>query len=231
MLLDLLFPRFCLSCGADLTESRRRWLCPRCLAGIQPPSPDACPVCAGRLGAGAPVSACRDCSRLRPRFAACIAVGGYEGLLGDLIRQLKYGRRPALAWPLGKLLAESLLLVPGARADVVVPVPIPWRRRLRRGFNQAELIAGELARRLRMPMDRRVLARTGAAEAQAGLAPSRRLLAPRGTMRARLPRRFRGQRVLLVDDVLTTGGTANEAARVLKAAGATRVIVAVVARA
>jgi len=231
MLLDLLFPRFCLCCDADLTDSRRRWLCPACLAGIEPPRADACPVCAGKLGAGAAPSSCRDCARLRPRFTACVTAGGYDGRLGEWVRRLKYGRRPELAWPLGQLLAESIRLDPAVSADLIVPIPIPWRRRLRRGFNQAELIAAELRRPLEIPVARRVLARTGTPPVQAGLSPSQRLRAPRGTMRVTRPRRVRGRRVLVVDDVLTTGATLNEAARRLLGAGACEVTVAVVARA
>lgn len=231
MLLDLIFPRFCLSCDADLTDSRRRWLCPKCLAGIEPPRADACPVCAGKLGAGAAPSSCRDCARLKPRFTGCVTAGGYDGRLGELVRRLKYGRRPELAWPLGRLLAESIRLEPGGPTDLIVPIPIPWRRRLRRGFNQAELIAGELRRPLRTPVASGLLLRTGTPPAQAGLSPAQRLKAPRGTMRVAGPRRVRGRRVLVVDDVFTTGATLNEAARTLLRAGAREVRVAVVARA
>ena len=230
MLLDLIYPRFCLVCDADLTKTSRRWLCVACLATLTPPHRDPCPVCAGRLGPGAAPSSCRDCIRLRPRFDACCPVGRYDGLLAELVRGLKYGRRAELAWPAGQLLAETLELDDAvAGTDLVVPVPIPWLRRLRRGFNQAELIAGEAARRLSLPLARWALVRTKAAPVQAGLARSRRLVAPRGTMRAR--KSVKDRSVLLVDDVMTTGATANEAARALREAGARRVVVAVVARA
>jgi ComF family protein len=231
-LVDVVFPRVCLACEADLLPTRRRWLCTRCLARIEPLGPDPCPTCAGPLGRDATPSACPACGRLRPRFDGAIAVGRYDGLLRELVLRLKYGRDPAMAWPLGDLLAETVgLWERGLEADVVVPVPQTFLRRLRRGFNQAELIAAELAGRLSVPLSRGALRRTGRPPAQAGLSRTDRLRAPRGTIAVRRRRAVAGRTVLLVDDVLTTGGTVSEAARMLKAAGARQVLVAVAARA
>jgi predicted amidophosphoribosyltransferase len=183
-------------------------------------------------------------------------VGRHAGLLRELILRLKYSREASLAWPLGELLADSLSLWPRLEeVDVAVPVPLgPWRK-LRRGFNQAELLAAEACRRLRLPLRRRVLVRTRRVRAQARLTRTERLREQRGAMEARClqaelapvlrrlppaagrllrrlaPDRIAGRTVLLVDDVLTTGATADSAARALKAAGAARVLVAVVARA
>lgn len=255
-LLDLFYPRVCLGCGTGDLPSFRRWICARCLARIEPNGPSACPVCAGELGPGATSSACEDCGRLRPRFDAAVAVGRYEGLLRDLVVRLKYRREEACAWPLGEWLADTVALWPeGVAAELVVPVPMPPLRRLRRGFNQAERLAAEAARRLRLPVVRRSLVAAGRPPPQAGLTRTDRLRARRGAFAvrdlagafapalARLPpawgiaaaRALRpgiaGRTVLLVDDVLTTGATASEAARALKAAGAAEVLVAVVARA
>jgi len=255
-ILDLVFPRFCLSCGQGLLATRRRWLCTACLARIAPLTADPCPVCAGALGPGAVPSSCPDCRRLRPRFEGAVAVGRYEDLLRELATRFKYGPEPSLAWPLGELLAETLEIWPRLpEIDALVPVPLRPYRRLRRGFNQAELLAAEVSRRLGLPLLRRTLVRGRFAPAQAGLARSVRLLAQRRTMLARsvgaalrpavdrlpallrppirraLPDGLRGRCLLVVDDVLTTGATANEAARALLDAGARRVLVAAVARA
>lgn len=253
-ILDLVYPPCCAGCGVPL--GGRRYLCASCLATIEPLSPAPCPVCAGDLGPGAPASACPDCRRLHPRFDGVTAVGRYDGILRELIARLKYGRDRTLSWALGDLLAERLLLWPRlGEAEVLVPVPTRWWKRVRRGFNQAELLAEEVGGALRLPVARHALGRTRGSPAQAGLARSRRLRSPRGTMAAlplltalepallRLPPAAAGpaldlltrwvarRTVLLVDDVLTTGATASEAARALKAAGAARVYVAVVARA
>lgn len=256
-LLDVLFPRYCLACGVSLGDDRAfRWLCPSCLAGIVPLGAHPCPVCAGNLGPGSLPSACPDCRRLRPGFTGTLAVGRYQGLLRDLIVKWKYGRQRSIGWPLGELLTDALVLWPRYReAELIVPVPLRPFRKLRRGFNQAEILAAELARRLQLPLGLRVLTRRTRAPSQVGLPRGERLQAQRGSMivqepyslldvavsrlpegprewiRKRLESRVRGKTVLLVDDVLTTGGTAKDAARALLSAGAGEVLVAVVARA
>jgi predicted amidophosphoribosyltransferase len=228
-LLDLVYPRFCLSCDAGLLGTGWTWLCSACLARIDPASPSSCPVCAGELGPGAPASSCPDCRRLRPRFDATVVAGRYNGLLRELVSRLKYGREPALAYPLGELLAQTLDRWDGApRPDLVVPVPLGWSRRLRRGFNQSGLVAAEVARRMGLPLSGLALRRCSGGPAQASLSRTARLSGPRGTMGARdlrrslepllsrlppflgrvvarsLPAPARGRVVLLVDDVLTT---------------------------
>ena len=255
--IDLLLPPFCLACREALLDPRRRWLCVRCLARIQPLPPGPCPVCGGRRGLGAAADACRDCRRLGPVFSGTVAVGLYDELLKELVTRMKYGRDPRLAWPLGELLAGTVRIWYRApEVEVVVPVPMRFGKRVRRGFDQAALLAGEVARRLELPL-RHPLARVrgrGTSD-QAGLSLSGRLVNQRSSMRVRDPaarraglllklpgplrraagRRMtagiRGRTVLLIDDVLTTGATVNEASRALLAAGARRVLVGVVARA
>lgn len=181
---------------------------------------------------------CTACAELRPRFTAAVAAAVYPGLAGELIRRAKYGRDPLLAVPLGGLLADALARWPGrAGLTAVVPVP-PSRARLReRGFHLAELVAERLADDLGVPLRLRWLERVGDPLQQAALPRTERRRAARGTVRVAarawpLPApRVTGESVLLVDDVLTTGATANECARVLRSAGAASVRVAVCARA
>jgi ComF family protein len=145
---------------------------------------------------------------------------------------MKYGKDADLAWPLGELLADTLRLwAPLREVDVVVPVPMRFMKRVRRGFNQSEALAAEVARRLSLHLYRFVLRRGRAGPAQAGLTLAKRLVAQRRSMVVRRPRAIAGRTVLLVDDVMTTGATASEAARALKAGGAQAVFVAVLCRA
>jgi predicted amidophosphoribosyltransferase len=112
---------------------------------------------------------------------------------------------------------------------MLVPIPMPWRRRLQRGANSAELLAEVLGRRLQRPVSPRLLARRYRPP-QGALTPARRRANLRGTMHIGWGRKPPAGRVLLVDDVLTTGATCSEAARVLRKAGADDVVVAVLAR-
>lgn len=232
--LDLLWPRSCFACGATLGGTREPWLCPGCRTDL--PLFDEgewlCARCARPLGPAAAAGACPDCRRLGPRFEAVRAAGAYRGALRRLVTGLKYARRPSCAWPLGELVAERLDgWGPLGGGVLLVPFPTTDRARRRRGFDPPALLAEEVSRRLGLPLARGVLQRAGDPPPQASLPRSGRLEAPRDTVVVHRAGAVEGRSVLLVDDVLTTGASANEAARVLLDAGAARVLVAVAARA
>jgi ComF family protein len=156
---------------------------------------------------------------------------GAEGsnTVGALLRRHKYG----LDQSLGRALAEFLDAGPELKAgayDIVIPVPL-HRTRLRwRGFNQAALLGAALARRLNCSLDVVTLARVRATASQTERDRAQRTRNVRDAFAVRRPSRVAGQRVLLVDDVMTTGATADECARVLRAAGALRIDVLTLAR-
>jgi ComF family protein len=174
---------------------------------------------------------CAKC-RGRPQgFDAALALGAYEGETRNLCLRLKHERNAWLAPWMSGLLAEA------RRTDLdqlpsdawVVPVPLHWWRRLKRGYNQAEALAHGLARRLDLSVHK-PLRRIKPTDRLAQMGVTERIEALRGAFRARSDPRLKGKTVLLVDDVLTTGATSGAAARALKQAGAKRVIVAVLAR-
>jgi len=148
-----------------------------------------------------------------------------------MITKLKYGGERHQADPLGRWAARAAGEAPfSSEIDVVVPLPLSGPRRRERGFNQAELLAETIATRLRVPLRPRVLRKVVDTPPQAGLSRAARRRNLDGVFRAR-ERAVRGRRILLVDDVLTTGASLSEAARTLRKAGARRVDAAVVARA
>ena len=188
--------------------------------------PDDCPGCAGPRGLG-PASLCPDCEAqltglLRPMsppqgLAWAFGLGPYDGPLGAMIRRAKYRPDPQACQELALRLARAAAgRLP--QVDAVVPVPVPTRRRLRRGFDQGELLARALARTLDRPM-LPALVRVRAQE-QAGRDHRERRRGARGAFR------LRGEvppLVLLVDDVVTTGATAAACADALLCGGARRV--------
>lgn len=169
---------------------------------------------------------CALCAEGTRGFDAAYSFGAYEGNLRELIHLFKYARMRSLDRPLGRKLAAALPRE--ERIDLVVPVPMHWLRRWNRGFNQAERLARFVARRWNLPVCRG-LRRVRSTPSQAGLTHVERRENMAGVFRA--PRgKVDGRRILLVDDVFTTGATASACAVALKKAGARSVVLLTLAR-
>lgn len=218
-------------CGRPLEQLSRIPVCPPCLNAPQPLEAEYfCAACRTPFRNRFPLDEQGRCAlcRLGLRgFDAAYSFGAYEGVLRELIHLLKYGRVRTLAAPLGEKLASALPV--DQRFDVVSPVPLHWRRRLRRGFNQSALLARAVARRYGVRVTNVLKRRRGTAS-QAGLSHARRRENVSGAFLVRRPERVRGRRVLLIDDVMTTGATASACATALKRAGAGYVAVLTLAR-
>jgi ComF family protein len=177
---------------------------------------------------------CPVCQQEKPFFTKATAYGAYDGALRELMHLLKYERVEPAASVLGPMLSEAIgKLDLGAAAVLVVPVPLHTSKRRERGFNQAELIARQALKELALPhaqLASDVLQRTRPTVSQIGLTRPQRRENIRGAFRVAHPTKLSGRDILLVDDVMTTGTTASECARILRKAGAQRVWVATVAR-
>lgn len=231
-LFAFLFPDDCRLCGRPLPGFSAVPVCEECL---QPPAPlvseFACARCRTPFLNPRPLNdqgLCRLCAAGVTAFEGAWSCGAYDGRLRDLIHLFKYGRM----LPLGRVFGAMMIRAyPRDQLfEVIVPVPSHWRRRLWRGFDQAEVLARELCRRTGIPMVR-ALRRTRHTAAQAGLTRRQRRLNIRGCFEAAAPETIGGRRVLLIDDVLTTGATVNAASAALKAAGAAHTGVFTLARA
>jgi len=170
---------------------------------------------------------CRLCRAGARGFDAAYCFGSYEGTLRELIHLFKYGRMKPLARALAGNLASALPR--DQKFDVVVPMPLHWRRKWQRGFNQAELLARRTARRCGIPVANAVR-RIRPTSAQAGLSNAQRRENVAGAFRFRTRRAIQGRRVLLIDDVMTTGATASACALALKRGGAASVTLLALAR-
>ncbi|MFO0821556.1 MAG: ComF family protein [Gemmataceae bacterium] len=230
---QLIFPNGCLICEqleGDRTDFRHG-LCSACLAAVTTDPHEACPWCAATVGPHTDTSkGCPACREVAHGFDAAIRLGVYEGRLRDGILRMKSQGGEAVAEMLGRVCGD----VRGVRlravgADFVVPVPLHWRRHFSRGHNQAAGIGRELAAGLGIQFATD-LQRIRYTPQQAQPSAAARRENVKGAFRVRRGARLAGRTILLIDDVMTTGSTVSEAARTLKASGASQVVVVVLAR-
>ena len=175
---------------------------------------------------------CPRCRTRKLRFQGVVSLGTYDGPLRHAVLQMKRPSGEALTIAVTHLLCDRVGgQIKNFRVDLIVPIPMHWTRRWARGTNSAEIIAEVVAQRHALPIAGRLLVRRRKTRRQFNLHPGERIRNIHSAFRLSAGYHFSAARVLLVDDILTTGATCNEAAKVLRAAGARRVAVAVVARA
>jgi ComF family protein len=232
-LADILFPPLCHACRGYIPDAGPLHLCAGCLDEAKPVAPPFCTVCGEPFRTeGGIVHPCGPCLTTPRTFVAARAAALFAGPVEEMIHRYKYGRKVQLRRPLGLLAAERLrTFADEAAPDLLVPVPLHRKRLRSRGFNQALLIARVLEREWGVPLARSGLERIRWTEPQVRLSAAERERNVRGAFAVAEPAAVAGKRVMLVDDVFTTGSTVDECARVLRRAGATGVVVATVARA
>jgi ComF family protein len=231
--LQLLYPRVCWSCGQGYPPGGDDF-CPACLESLTRDLHPRCPQCAAAVGPFVNLDdGCTHCRGVALGFEGALCLGSHVGLLRALILRLKHHSGEGLAEVLAGLWANHRSCAFRASgAQVVVPVPLHWWRRLTRGYNQSESLARALARNLGIPCRSRWLRRVRATRRQRhDMSPAARKENVHQAFRARPNPELKGKTILLVDDVMTSGSTASEVARALKRAGAGQVVVAVLARA
>ena len=227
-LLDLFYPPHCGSCGIFLIpEQQVPGLCGDCLRDIEAPPSPCCSVCSHRLEGNL---ACPNCAGRTWRLTSVVAASSLTGSVRGLLHRFKYGRERWLAVSLGGLFVRAMRdpRIAEVSFDALVPVPLHPVKEREREFNQAGLLAGRLSLELGVPV-RRWLSRTRMTPAQAGSGREERMRNLEGAFRVRgtMPP---GTRILLVDDVCTTGSTLDACAAALKEGGALEVFAVVVAR-
>ena len=229
--LDLVYPPACVLCQTPLETDDCIHLCEQCRGDLIDRR-SACERCGGAAPPATTGANCPHCQHARLHFDSVVRLGRYEGLLRTAVLRMKTEANPGQAIALGDWLfdlrGERLRAM---NVEAVVPVPMHWSRRIRRGVNSPHLVAERLATHLQVPLAADLLVRQRRTAIQARLPASRRKANVRGAFRVRPHDDLPGARLLLVDDVMTTGATVNEAAKVLKKAGAEAVGVAVLARA
>ncbi len=229
--LDLLFPPQCAYCDAEMGHCRDgTLLCGECRQWLVRKFGPLCSKC-GAPAVG-PASSCPHCSDPQRHFDAVVPLGRYEAELREAVLRMKRFQGETLSAAVGRIMASELGdTLARHRPDLVVAVPAHWRRQFVRGTNSPGILARELATELGIPHAYDLLSCRRNIKRQALLPPVERFRNVRGAFRASRGYDLDDARMLVVDDVLTTGATASEVARVLRKAGAANVTVAVVARA
>lgn len=237
-LISVLAPDSCRVCDEPLSTAGRLPVCTGCLAAISPQKMLLCRQCGESMGmeSVAPDSLCSACREDAPEFIEARAYGEFEGNLRALIHLMKFEGMPEMSRELGPRLAQTMLELRDAPAEMLV-VPVPLFRG-KRSFNQSERLAKaalQAIRRerpdLRWTLATTILTRIRKTESQYGLSPRQRRLNLRGAFQVSDGVGISGRHVLLIDDIYTTGATARECSRTLLQAGAASVRVATVARA
>jgi len=232
--LDLLYPPRCPGCAASTDDPLG--FCPACSRQIHPPSSPLCSICGDPFAGAGPDHLCHRCLERRPSFGRARACATYVAAevgrspLKQVLQRYKYLPDVSLAPVLARLLLAHCPLTP-ADYDLLVPVPLHLRRLRWRGFNQAQLLGRALARTHGLALDPFALERTRPTQPQVELDDATRRRNVAGAFAVATPARVRRRRILLLDDVYTTGATASECSRTLLRAGARHVDVLVLARA
>jgi ComF family protein len=232
-LIEVAFPLLCAFCGGDREVDPDWMLCPECAESLKPISPPFCDICGRPFGSptGEHLRTCGACLSRPPAYLRARFAVEYEEPVKTAITRFKYGKVFDSVRPFSLLLARAFRDHFSDRGiDLIVPVPMHRKSLIRRGFNQALVPAARLSRRLGIPLDRSSFIKTRDTSPQAGLTRKQRIVNLRGSFGIARADRIAGRRVLLVDDVSTTGSTLREAARTLVKKGeADRVDVLVLA--
>ncbi|NLW86076.1 MAG: ComF family protein [Planctomycetes bacterium] len=228
---DLLLPSVCAICESRCEAGDQ--LCPECwtrlLGEVSKPW---CPRCGSTLGEMVParMDGCVSCPQPLPCFEQVVRLGPYAGPLGALIRACKFYRQERMLDRLAAMLTEAIAArLPNEFFDLIMPAPMHWRRRLSRGEDLARRLSASIAAGLKLPLGHELVRIRHTAQ-QARLPRTRRLTNVKGAFAVRGKSTIAGASIVLVDDVTTTGATADEASRTLLKAGASKVTLAVLAK-
>ncbi len=230
--LNFFFQAECKYCHNRLHHLSERYICRACISQIEFIKEPYCDRC-GKILAQSFVNMgrclCRQCQNNDRHFIQARAVAKFKGVMRESIHQLKYYKRVGLSKTLGLLMAEYEV---NQRPpyEVIIPVPLHFRRLWQRGFNQAELLAGQMGKKFNLPVVSNSLVRIKYTHSQVGLKKKERLKNILGAFQIKGEKKLIGKSVCLVDDVFTSGATVRECSRVLRESGVKAVYVRTLAR-
>ena len=225
-LLELLFPSsiYCISCRSIIDNSRAYALCDRCMNMFHWANGRTCEKCGKILQDHYMHEICTDCRENAHDFEkgyTCVQYGIHER---DLLLSFKYGGKAYIGEKIAEIMADRIENE-DLEIDLIIPVPMHKSKQKERGYNQAEIIAKHLAKKLSLPCSAKLLLRTGKTVAMSGLSPFERRMNMENafSITERAAEKAKGKRILLVDDIYTTGSTVSACSQMLMAKGAREV--------
>ncbi len=234
---DLVYPRICVLCSKPIVDCEQESICSRCEAEITP-TESGCGRCSAPLPAShgplvESTAKCFYCERRKWSFRHAYCYTAYAGTAAQAARKIKQPSCESLAIELGTRVGQWLQLYEAFDAklyDFVVPIPQHWFRRVTVRYNQAEVLAENVARELAIPIRRHWLYRTRWTDKQGTKTIVERRTSVTDSFGCKQKKEIKGAKFLLVDDIVTSGATVHEASRALRKAGAARIDVAAFAR-
>ncbi len=228
-----LLPVECAACHTPLVDDPIPYFCSGCWNTIAPPSPSRCARCdrpfvSPLATTYSPQHVCQSCHERPPSYTKAWTLYPYRPPLQDAICLFKYGGKVSLATPLARLMIDRL--PPLDEIDLIIPVPLHAERLREREFNQSLLLADRIGRHLNIPVSCTALTRIAPAPPQTTLSRKERLNNLRGAFSVPRPESITSLRILLIDDVFTTGTTVNVCAKTLRKAGSGHVFVLTLGR-
>jgi ComF family protein len=228
-----LLPVDCAACHTPLADDPIPYFCSRCWSTIAEPSPSRCARCdrpfvSPLATTYSPRHVCQSCHECPPSYTKAWTLYPYRPPLQDAICLFKYGGKISLAEPLARLMIDRLPAL--TTIDLIIPVPLHAERLREREFNQSLLLADRIGRHLNIPVSCSALIRIAPAPPQTTLTRKERLINLRGAFAVPRPQPIAGTRILLIDDVFTTGTTVNACAKTLRKAGSGHVFVLTLGR-
>jgi ComF family protein len=229
---DIIFPPQCLACAEIINLPARQFFCSPCQGKIRFINDNFCPICGiPFLSSPAGNHICGDCLVNPPYYVQARAVAGFETVIMDAIHKFKYGRSIFAGNTLGLFMAGfSFPDFVFSEYSLLIPVPLHIKRLRERGFNQSLLLAKEIGRKYRIPVNFSLLKRSKFTLTQTGLNKAEREKNIKGAFAVTDEKKIADKNIILIDDVYTTGATINECSRVLLKAGAQKVAVLTLSR-
>lgn len=228
--LDILFPPFCLDCGSRLNHRRPPHFCLSCLGKIRPITKPWCSCCGLPLGSS-PDHLCGECLKITFTFSRARSLLHYQEPISTAIHRFKYNGDMSPLRSFQTMAGSSACLEELTQPDLILPVPLHKKRLQERGFNQALIIAKHCFSDHQNQIDPFTLIRHRYTSPQTGQSGKERRVTLKNAFSLKTPEKIKGRKILLIDDVFTTGTTVNECSKTLIAAGASQVEVFTLARA